>query len=97
MVRTVAIKVEDATHQVLTLLAQLGGRPLVDELREAIDSHIARRGSEVDLTAQAKLALAEIDRDANTRRKAIEALLEKPSKTAIVQPASKPARGKSAK
>lgn len=84
--RTIAIRVEDELHEVLTLLARLSGRPLVDELREAIDSHIARRRSEVDLTASAEQALAEIDRDATTRRKAIQALLEGESSSAPEKP-----------
>lgn len=74
--RTIAIRVEDELHEVLTLLAKLGGRPLVEEVREAIDAHIARKRSETDLTAQAEAALEEIDKETATRRKAIHALLE---------------------
>lgn len=80
--RTIAIRVEDELHSQLTLLAQLSERPLVDEVKEAIDVHIARRSSEVDLTAQAKKTLAEIDRSAAAKRKAIEALLSKSGKPA---------------
>ena len=75
--RTIAIRVEDELHEQLTLLARLAGRPLVEEIREAVDEHIARKGNQVDLTAQAEKALAEIDRDAANRRKAIESLLKK--------------------
>lgn len=74
--RTIAIRVEDELHTQLTLLAQLSGRPLVEEIREAIDEHIARKGSDVDLTAQAEAALAEIDRSTASRKQAIEALLK---------------------
>jgi predicted DNA-binding protein len=74
--RTIAIRCEDELHSVLTLLAQLSGRPLVEEIREALDAHISRKRSEVDLTAQAEKALAEIDRDTVARRAAIESLLE---------------------
>jgi hypothetical protein len=97
VVRTIAIKVEDEVHQQLTLLAQLSERPLVDELREAVDAHIARRSAEVDLTAQAQAALEEIDREAANRRQAIEALLTKRS-GASEQTAPKPRRrGREAK
>lgn len=74
--RTIAIRVEPELHTQLTLLAQLSGRPLVEEIREAIDEHIARKGNDVDLTAQAQAALEEIDRDATSRRQAIESLLK---------------------
>lgn len=74
--RTIAIRVEDELHSVLTLLAKLSGRPLVEEIREAIDEHISRKRSEVDLKAEAEKALAEIDKDAAARRSAIASLLE---------------------
>lgn len=93
--RTIAIRVEDELHSQLTLLAQLSERSLVDEVREAIDAHITRRSSEVDLTAQAQAALEEIDRQVAARRQAIEALLGKStekSDSSTRQPASKPSR-----
>lgn len=80
--KTIAIRVPPALHQQLVLLAQLGGRPLAEEVRLAVDEHIALRSSEVDLTAQAKVALAEIDKDAASRRAAIESLLEGPKAAA---------------
>ena len=75
--RTIAIRVEEEFHQQLTLLAQLSGRSLTDEVKGALDEHIARRSDEVDLTAQAQAALEEIDREHATRRSAIESLLSK--------------------
>lgn len=75
--RTIAIRVEDELHEQLTLLSRLAGRPLSDELREALDTHIERKRSEVDLTEQAQLALDEIERNADQRRKAIKSLLGK--------------------
>lgn len=77
--RTIAIRVEDELHEQLTLLARLAGRPLVDEIREAVEEHIAHKGKTVDLTAQAHKALEQIDADAASRRKAIESLLKKGS------------------
>lgn len=77
--RTIAIRVEDELHEQLTLLARIAERPLVDEIREAIDEHIVRKGKTVDLAAQAHKALEQIDADAASRRKAIESLLKKGS------------------
>lgn len=90
--KTIAIRVEPALHQQLVLLAQLSGRPLAEEIRIAVDEHIARRGDEVDITAQAEAALAEIDRDAANRRKAIQSLLKKDSPGAAASTA-KPRKG----
>lgn len=50
--KTIAIRVPPALHQQLVLLAQLSGRPLAEEVRLAVDEHIALRSSEVDLTAK---------------------------------------------
>lgn len=80
--KTIAIRVPPELHQQLVLLANLSERPLAEEVRLAVDEHIARRSSEVDLTAQAEKALAEIDKDAASRRAAIESLLEGPKATA---------------
>jgi len=73
--KTIAIRTEPELHAKLQLLAQLSGHTLAEELREALDEHIARKGQKVDLTKQAQTALAEIDKDAAARRKAIESLL----------------------
>lgn len=75
MQRTIAIRVEPELHEQLTLLARLASRTLADEIREAIDTHIDRKRGEVDLTKQAEQALAEIDKAADERRKAIKSLL----------------------
>ncbi len=73
--RTIAIRVEPELHATLQLLAQLNGRPLVEEIREAIDEHIARKRSETDLTEQAEKALVAIEAESVSRKKAIQALL----------------------
>ncbi len=74
--RTIAIRVEDEYHEVLTLLAKLSGRPLVEEVKEALDDHVARKRSETDLSAQAQVALDEIDKETAARRKALQGLLK---------------------
>ena len=73
--RTVAVRVSDELHSQLTLLAKLSQRPLVEEVLEAINEHLARRLSEVDLREEVEKALAQIDAEAGTRRKAIQSLL----------------------
>lgn len=90
--RTIAIRVEEEFHQQLTLLAQLSERPLTDEVKSALEGHIARRSEEVDLTAQAQAALEEIDREHATRRGAIESLLGKKASGAAAKPTRKSGR-----
>ena len=90
--RTIAIRVEDELHELLTLLARLAERPLAAEIREAIDEHVARKGNTDALAAQAQQALDQIDAEATNRRKAIESLLNKGSGTASPGPAPKARR-----
>ncbi|HEX9776012.1 MAG TPA: hypothetical protein VGB83_10595 [Actinomycetota bacterium] len=73
--RTIAIKVPEGVHATLTLLAKIGKRPLVEELRQAVDAHIERRSAEVDIKDEASKVLAQIDADAASKREAIQALL----------------------
>lgn len=73
--KTMAIRVEEDVHARLTLLARLNKRSLSDELTEAVTNHLDARWTDEALQSQASEALAEIDREASTRRKAIESLL----------------------
>lgn len=72
--RTIAIRVEDEEHALLTLMARVDDVPLVDELRQAIDAHIARKRSEPEFSAKAQAILADLDQEAQARRDAIQAL-----------------------
>lgn len=93
--RTIAIRVEEEFHQQLTLLAQLSRHSLTDEVKGALEEHVARRSKEVDLTAEAQAALEEIDREHATRRGAIESLLSKKgSGASAASPARKSTRSK---
>jgi len=87
--RTIAIRVEPAFYETLRLLAQLRGHTLTDELREALNEHIARKSKEVDLSAEAKKALDAIDADAATRRSAIQSLLAGTDSGKMAEPASR--------
>jgi len=76
IVRTIAIRVEDEEHALLTLMARVDDITLVEVLRQAIESHVARKRSEPDFTAKAQAILAEIDQETAARRGAIQALFE---------------------
>ena len=72
--KTLAIRLEDDTHAQLSMLAQLEELTVTDAIRQAIDSYIEAKRSQPELTARAEAVLADIDRDAASRRDAIASL-----------------------
>jgi predicted DNA-binding protein len=92
MEKTIAIRVPPSVHQTLVLLAKVAGTSLADQLREAIDEHIARKGSDVDLRELAQSELAQIDAESEDRKKAIQLLLRGSS---TEQPAKGRPKGRS--
>ncbi|MCW2538725.1 MAG: hypothetical protein JWN95_450 [Frankiales bacterium] len=83
-VKTLAIRLEPDLHQQLSLIAQLRDSTITDEIREAIESHIALVKSNPDLAGKADTVLADIERDATARRDAIATLF------GTTEPASPP-------
>lgn len=73
-VKTLAIRLEPDVHAQLSLIAQLRGRTITDEIRTALETHLATARSAPELAAQAGAALEEIERDAGARREAIATL-----------------------
>ena len=73
--KTIAIRLEDETSELLTLVAQLEGTSQIEQIREAIASHLERKVAGGDLTARAQEALDEVEREASAKRKAIEQLV----------------------
>ena len=73
--KTIAIRLEDETSELLGLVAQLEGTSQIDQIREAIASHLERKVAEGDLTARAQEALDDVNREADAKRKAIEQLV----------------------
>lgn len=74
-VKTLAIRLPDELHAQLVIVAQLDGLSLTDAIRQAIDGFIDRKRGEGNFADQAALALQEIEREAEARRAAIQALL----------------------
>jgi hypothetical protein len=73
--KTLAIRLEEAQHAQLTMIAQLEELTVTDAIRQAIDQWIESRRNNPQLQQRAEAVLADIERDANTRRGAIAALL----------------------
>lgn len=73
-VKTLAIRLEPDLHAQLSLIAQLRGSTITDEIRTAIEAHIVFAKTAPELAAQADSVLADIERDASARREAIATL-----------------------
>jgi hypothetical protein len=74
-VKTLAIRLEDEQHALLTMLAQLDGLNITAAIRQAIDQWIDVKRQDPTLQARAQAALADIEQDAVNRRNALTALL----------------------
>lgn len=72
--KTMAIRLEDDLHAQLVVLAQLEDGSVADQIREAIERHIAEKRAAPGFAERAQAVLAEIEREANARRNAIQAL-----------------------
>lgn len=81
MPKTLAIKLEDDTHAQLTILAQLEEMPVSDALKQAVDGYITSKRSQPELKARLESVLADIERDAATRREAITSLFSEEEAT----------------
>ena len=73
-VKTLAIRLELDRHAQLTMIAQLRGNTITEELQLAVEAHIAAIRATPEFAAQAESVLAEIEREAVARRAAISAL-----------------------
>lgn len=74
--KTLAIRLEEDQHAQLAMIAKLEELSVTDAIRQAIDDWIESRRSNPELQARAEAILAEIDREAATRRGALAALIQ---------------------
>lgn len=73
--KTLAIRLDDDVHARLSMLAQLEELTVTDAIRQAIASYIETKRNEHDLTARVDAMIADIDRDAASKRDAIVSLV----------------------
>ncbi len=73
-VKTLAIRLEPDLHAQLSLIAQLRGATITDEIKAALEAHIKAAKSMPELSGRADAVLADIERDATARRAAIATL-----------------------
>lgn len=92
-VKTLAIRLEPDLHQQLSLIAQLQDSTITDEIRTAIEHHIAALKARPEIAAKADSVLADIERDAAARRNAIATLFGEttPAESASGRPRSRKA------
>jgi predicted transcriptional regulator len=74
--KSLAIRLDDDVHAQLSVLAQLEDLTVTDAIRQAIATFIESKCQNPELTARAEAVLADIDRDAASRRDAIASLFE---------------------
>jgi predicted DNA-binding protein len=73
-VKTLGIRLPDELHTQFVLVASLDGLSLTDAIRKAVELYVETKRSEGDFAERATAALEEIEREAATRRSAIEGL-----------------------
>jgi hypothetical protein len=91
-VKTLAIRLEPDLHAQLSLIAQLRGATITDEIKAALEAHIKAAKTMPELSGRAEAVLADIERDATARRAAIATLFgttePEPAATAAAEPST---------
>lgn len=100
--KTLGIRFRPDLHTQITVIAQLRGRSFQDEVIAACEAHLAQAKSDPALVTRIQAAIADIDRDAASRRDALAALFSttEPAAEAAREGTEQPAQldgGKSAR
>lgn len=88
--RTLAVRITDGLRAQLDVIAQLNDRTVTEEIRLALESWIEASKSDPKVLQRAETVRAEIEREAQTKQSAIDAIF------GANGGAKAPARGKSA-
>lgn len=84
--RTLAVRITDDLRAQLDVIAQLNDRSVTEEIRVALEGWIERSKADPKVLARAETVRADIEREAQTKRNAIEAIFS-PEKVAAKTPA----------
>lgn len=87
--KTLAIRLDDELHAQLSVLAQLSGTSLTDEIRQAIEAHLEASRANPDLSKRAKQVAEEIEQEAQARQAAITTLFGNPGQPKEAKASSK--------
>jgi len=92
-VKTLGIRFQPALHTQMTVIAQLRGHSFQDEVIAASEAHVEQAKSDPELLGRIQAAIADIDRDAASRRDALAALFSTTEPTTVGDtPAEQPAQ-----
>ena len=72
--KTLAIRLDDELHAQLSVLAQLAGTSLTDEIRQALEAHLKAMRLNPEMSQRAKAVSEEIEHQAQVRQAAITTL-----------------------
>ena len=86
--KTLAIRLDDELHAQLSVLAQLSGTSLTDEIRQALEAHLKAKRDNPELTERAKAVSEEIEHEAQVRQAAITTLFGSSGQQSAAQKAS---------
>lgn len=73
-VKTLAVRINEATRAQLDIIAQLNDHTVTDEIRLALEAWIEKTKSDPTVLERAEAVRAEIEREAATKRDAIDAI-----------------------
>jgi plasmid stability protein len=76
--KTLAIRLDDELHAQLSVLAQLSGTSLTDEIRQALEAHLEAQRANPKLSDRAKAVSDAIEHEAQVRQAAIATLFGTP-------------------
>ena len=88
--KTIAVRLDEELYATLVIVGQLDGKALSEEIREALEAHIAGKRAEGNLAGKAQEVLEDIDRQASERRAAIQHLLGEAPAEDTAKTAAKP-------
>ena len=75
--RTLAVRITDDLRAQLDVIAQLNDRSVTEEIRLSLEDWIERSKSDPQVLKRAETVRADIEREAQTKRNAIEAIFAK--------------------
>ena len=92
--KTLGIRFRPDLHTQITVIAQLRNRSFQEEVIAACEAHLAQAKSDPALVTRIQAAIADIDRDAASRRDALAALFSstEPAAEASVEGTEQPAQ-----
>ena len=87
--KTLAIRLDEDLHAQLSVLAQLRDSTITDEIRTAIETHLAASQHDPELSTRATAVLDDIERDAKAQQAAIASLFGEAEPAANSAPAGR--------